>query len=199
MTTPKVHDIVIKQGAQYQDAFHWYGELQCQSIENVQVGHPTLITITSHGMPAVSDTPIRIMNVKGARALNTGERECDRILATYVDANTFSVKVDTTHQRYKAGTGAIEWNIPKTLNGWSARMQIREDIDDETALVDLTSDDNEISISVLDARVTFTIATAITETLDFVEGVYDLELVDPNGEATRLLEGKVTLSKEVTR
>ena len=36
--------------------------------------------------------------------------------------------------------------------------------------------------------------------LDFTEGVYDLEMVSGNGcDVTRLLQGKVQLSKEVTR
>ena len=200
MTEPKHWDIEIKQGAKFQEAFHWYGGgKKCQSIENVTVGHPTIITATAHGLPAVSNTPISIMNVQGARALNTGPNLCDRIEATYIDADTFSVDIDTGNQRYKAGTGSFEWHQPKALAGWSARMQIRDDINDDTPLVSLTSAAGDISISQQDARITFTIATAVTEGLDFVEGVYDLELVDPSDEATRVLEGTVTLSKEVTR
>jgi hypothetical protein len=78
-------------------------------------------------------------------------------------------------------------------------MQIRENITDTAPLVSLTSAAGDISINTTDGRVTFTIDTATTEGLDFTEGVYDLELVDPSGEATRLLEGVVTLNKEVTR
>jgi hypothetical protein len=200
MTEPKKHDIVIKQGAKYQDAFHWYGGgKKCQAIENVTVGHPTIITATAHGLPTVSDTPISIMNVYGARNLNTGTMECDRVKATVIDADTFSVDVDTGYQRYKAGTGSFEWYQPKALSGYTAQMQIREQLEDVTPLISLSSQAGDIVISVQDARITFTIATAVTEQLDFSSGVYDLELIDTNGEATRLLEGNVTLSKEVTR
>jgi hypothetical protein len=200
MIEPKVHDIEIRQGSQFQDAFHWYGAgITCANIENVTVGCPTVITITGHGLPAISETPIHIRNVRGARALNTGSLECEMILATYIDVDTFSVRVDTGNQTYKSGSGSIEWYQPKDLTGYTARMQIREKIDDEDTLVSLTSAAGDITISIPDARIVFTIATSVTEELDFMEGVYDLELVDPAGEATTLLEGKVTLRKEVTR
>jgi hypothetical protein len=200
MIIPKQYDIEIKQGSQYQDAFHWYGGgILCASIEDVTVGCPTIIKVTGHGLPAISETPIYIRNVRGARALNTGSLECDMIKALYDDVDNFSVKVDTGNQRYKAGSGSIEWYQPKDLTGWTARMQIREKIDDTAPLVSLTSGAGDITISLPDARIVFIIATSVTEELDFVEGVYDLELVDPAGEAKTLLEGKVTLRKEVTR
>jgi hypothetical protein len=200
MIVPKQYDIEIKQGSQYQDAFHWYGGgILCASIEDVTIGCPTIIKVTGHGLPSISETPIYIRNVRGARALNTGSLECDMIKALYDDVDNFSVKVDTGNQRYKAGSGSIEWYQPKDLTDWTARMQIREKIDDITPLVSLTSDAGDITISLPDARIIFTIDTDTTEELDFVEGVYDLELVDPVGEATTLLEGKVTLRKEVTR
>jgi hypothetical protein len=141
------------------------------------------------------------MNIQGsARILNTGPLECDMVRATYIDADSFSVDIDTGTKVYRAGTGSFEWFQPKAgLTGWTARMQIRENITDTAPLVSLTSAAGDISINTTDGRVTFTIDTATTEGLDFTEGVYDLELVDPSGEATRLLEGVVTLNKEVTR
>ena len=200
MIEPKVHDLKIKQGSIYEEGFHWYGAGKvCAEIENVTVGCPTIIQITGHGLPSISDTPIHIRNVRGARDLNTGNTECDMILATYIDANSFSVDIDTGNQRYKAGSGSIEWYQPKNLTSWTAELQIREKIDDAAPLVALTSGAGDITISIPDARIVFTIATAITEGLDFVEGGYDLELENPAGEKTRVLEGKVFLSKEVTR
>ena len=200
MIVPKEHDIEIKQGSQFQDAFHWYGGgILCASIEAVTEGCPTIVQVTGHGLPSISETPIYIRNVRGARSLNSGSLECDMAKATYVDVDNFSVKVDTGNERYKSDSGSIEWYQPKDLTDWTARMQIREKIDDIAPLVSLTSDAGDIVISIPDARITFTIGTTTTEGLDFVEGVYDLELVDPAGEAITLLEGKVTLRKEVTR
>lgn len=198
---PKVEDIEIIQGARFLKSLHWYGGGKTyDTIDDVTVGHPTIIQVTSHGLPSASPTPIIIGGVKStARVLNTGTRECDMVQATYIDNNTFSVPVPTVGKVYEANSGYIEWYTPKDLTNYSARMQIRENIDDTTPLVSLTSGAGDITISLTDARITVIVATAITETLDFVEGVYDLEMVDVNDEATRILEGKVTLRDEVTR
>ena len=206
MTIPKIENIEIIQGSQFIKALHWYGGGKAyDTIENVTVGFPTVITVTGHGLPSASPTPIHIGGVKGtARVLNTlnakGEgKECDLVEATYIDDDSFSIPVPTVGKSYNAGSGYIEWNQPKDLTGWTAAMQIREDIDDTTPLVDLTSVAGDITINIPDAKITVIIATSVTEALDFVEGVYDLELIDTSGETTRILEGKATLSEEVTR
>jgi hypothetical protein len=200
MIEPKIHDLLVKQGSIYEEGFHWYGGGKiCANIENVTVGCPTNIQVTDHGLPSISPTPIHIRNVRGARALNTGDTECDMVLATYVDDDNFTIDIDTGNQRYKANSGSIEWYQPKNLTSWTAELQIREKIDDAVPLVTLTSGGGDITISIPDARIVFTIDTVTTEGLDFIEGVYDLELIDPAAEATRVLEGKVFLSKEVTR
>lgn len=201
MKIPKYEDIEIIQGSQFVKSIHWYGGGKVyDTIDGVTVGHPTVITVTGHGLPSISKTPISIGGVKGsAKVLNTGEDECDMVLATHIDANSFSVPIPTVGKVYEANTGYIEWYSPKDLTNFTARMQIRASVDSTDTLVSLTSGGGDIVISLPDAKITMTIATAVTETLDFDTAVYDLELVDSSGEATRILEGEVTLSKEVTR
>ena len=198
---PKVDDIVICQGAKFTKALHWYGAgKQYDEIEDVTPGYPTIITASGHGLPSSSKTPVWINGVKGsARVLNTGIRDCEAIQATYIDADTFSVPVPTVGKVYTAGSGYFEWYAPTDLTDYTARMHIREDVDDDTTLVELSSADGDITLSAPDGRITIVIGTSETEALDFDEGVYDLELVDNSGEATRILEGKVTLKTEVTR
>ena len=117
--------------------------------------------------------------------------------ATYIDADTFSIQISTVNQVYTSG-GYFSWFQPTDLTNWTARMHIRDEIDDTVTLVELVSP-GDIAISTTDAKITFTIASSVTEGLDFIQGVYDLELVDPSNEPYRVLEGFVTLSKEVTR
>jgi hypothetical protein len=200
MKLPKVEDIEIVQGSQFVKSAHWYGGGKTyDTIDGVAVGHPTIITVTGHQLPSTSPTPISIDGIKGtARVLNTGPNDCDMVLATYIDANSFSVPVPTVGKVYTSGTGYIEWYKPKDLTNYTARMQIRGDVDDTATLVSLTSP-GDIAISLTDARITVTIATSVTEALDFDNAVYDLELVDASSEATRILEGEVELRKEVTR
>jgi len=190
-------DLTIIQGATFVKALNWYGGGKiCNLVESLTPGCPTLITITGHGLPSTSDTPVFIKHVKGATRANTKDNA--PVVASYVDADSFYVDADTVDQDYKASTGLVTYFAPKDLTGWTARMQIREDITDVTPIIELLSP-TDIDISVTDARITITIADTVTEAFDFEAGVYDLELEDSGGATTRLIEGSITLCKEVTR
>jgi hypothetical protein len=190
-------DLCIIQGATFSKALNWYGGGKvCKLIEALVPGCPTQITVTAHGLPSVSDTPVFIKHVKGATNANT---EDDKpVVATYIDPDNFYVDADTFGQTYKASTGLITYYAPKDLTGYTARMQIREDIDDATEIIELLSP-TDIDINLADARITITIADDVTALFTFEEAVYDLELEDSNGVTTRLIEGRVALTKEVTR
>ena len=99
--------------------------------------------------------------------------------------------------RWKGSDGV---GIP--LTGFSARMQIRKTVDSADTLVSLTSpDDIILEESSVKGRIEITIGATVTESLPTTMAVYDLEIVeDANPDnVTRLVEGKVTISKQVTR
>jgi len=190
-------DLCVIQGATFIKALNWYGGGKvCKMVEALVPGCPTLITITAHGLPSVSDTPVFIKHVKGAKNANTTDDK--PVVATYVDVDSFYVDADTVSQIYTANTGLVTYFAPKDLTGYTARMQIRESIDDATEILELLSP-TDINISIADARITITIADEVTETFTFDSAVYDLELESSAGEVTRLIEGKIALDKEVTR
>lgn len=85
------------------------------------------------------------------------------------------------------------------LTGYVARMQVRPSIGSSVKYVDIDSDDNPDKISIVDNCVIVTLNSALTSTLSFDEAVYDLELESPSDVVTTYLEGKIVLSKEVTR
>lgn len=85
------------------------------------------------------------------------------------------------------------------LTGYSARMQIRSSIDSTTTLLSATNANGQLVITAAQGKVTLTLTATETAALDFSTGVYDLELVSNAGVVTRLVEGSVTLSKEVTK
>jgi hypothetical protein len=87
---------------------------------------------------------------------------------------------------------------PMNLNGFSARMQIRPEIDDEEILVDLSTDDGGITLGGDEGTIVVYISAEDTEVMDS-EGVYDLELIAPGGDVDRILKGRVRLDPEVTR
>lgn len=90
---------------------------------------------------------------------------------------------------------------PMNLSTFKARMQIREVKDSTTKLLDVTSDDDELSVDEGAGTITVSIDSETTAALSFEEAVYDLEIYDGNDPPTvyRVLEGFVILSKEVTR
>lgn len=189
-------DFVITQGATFSKAINWYGGGKvCKVIENLVPGCPTTITITGHGLPSASETPIYIKHVKGATNANTKPNA--PVVATYIDADSFFVDADTYGQTWKANTGLVTYYAPKDLTGWTARMHIREELEDTTTILELTSP-TDIAISLADAKITITIDATVTAGLDFETAVYDLEMVNGT-DVVRLVEGEIELCKEVTR
>ena len=96
---------------------------------------------------------------------------------------------------YKDSSGTVI-----DLSGYSARMQARVNVGDTYTLFSLTSaSGGGLTISGVDGKITITITSTATATYKFDTAVYDLEIDDGSGVVTRLIEGKITLSKEVTR
>jgi hypothetical protein len=95
------------------------------------------------------------------------------------------------------------------LTGYHARMQIRPGVESDTIYLSLSSslesDGTGINLSgsnfttpLQSGSMAIYISADVTEGLNFNEAFYDLEMVRQN-TVTRLLEGKVKLSKNVTR
>ena len=89
------------------------------------------------------------------------------------------------------------------LTGYTARMQIRRTIDSDTSMVSLTSPTvSGNGITVMDGAnnaISINITDATTSLVDS-SGLYDLEIIKTStGQVSRLLQGTVTLSREVTK
>lgn len=95
-------------------------------------------------------------------------------------------------------------NIAIDLSSYDGRMQIRETMQSTIVLVELTSSPAAgitIEANAETGRIDIRIGADVTDTLNFVTGVYDLELYDPLDvtEVIRLVEGSVSLNDAVTR
>lgn len=93
---------------------------------------------------------------------------------------------------YKIGRKAVN------LTDFVARMQVREHYDSASTLVNLTDGDG---ITLGGTAGTITIYISATDTSNIKAGiyVYDLEIQSLDGDVIRLLQGKFTVSPEVTR
>lgn len=87
-----------------------------------------------------------------------------------------------------------------TLTGYVARMKLRPTPGHATVLLSLTS--SPAAGLVVDGTlgtITITITAAQTAAMTFSEASYDLEVESAGGVVTRVLQGIVELSVEVTR
>jgi hypothetical protein len=88
---------------------------------------------------------------------------------------------------------------PLNLFGYQARMHIRLEMEDETYLALLTTENGRIVLGGSDGTIYLTLPPEVTSTLRR-DCVYDLELIQPvSGKVYRLLKGLVRVSSEVTR
>lgn len=99
-------------------------------------------------------------------------------------------------------------NNPYNLTGYTARMQARPSIDSTTVLHEWTTENGGITITPAEGKIV--LAADDTETASWQSwtvtppstsptAVYDLEVISGSGFVTRLLEGTITIKKEVTR
>lgn len=113
-----------------------------------------------------------------------------------------------TEIRYKDSNGN-----PISLVGYTGRMQIRPSADSETVYLTLSSTRNADNTGLnfsgsgddkppTSGSIGIYIAACTSSMLNFNEAYYDLEIYEGTGSCAytiRLLEGKVRLSKQVTR
>ena len=98
---------------------------------------------------------------------------------------------------------AMTWKIdtvPVNLTNWTARLQARVDVEDTEVILSLTTDAGG-GITLGGAAGTIVLSRNATQTalLQVGQFVYDLELISGVSSVTRLLQGQLTISAEVTR
>lgn len=111
------------------------------------------------------------------------------------ETHDFNVDQGTTWNRQ------LVWNDaddnPVDLTGFTARMQIRRDVQATGIDLSLTTENGGITIDSPAGKVTM-YATAAQTALLAGTYYYDLEMVSGD-DVTRLLQGKFILDREVTR
>ena len=85
------------------------------------------------------------------------------------------------------------------LTGYAARAQIRPSASSATTTLSLTTENSRITLGGTAGTITLSISATDTAAITAGRYVYDLELVSAGGIVTRLLQGIVTVSANVTR
>lgn len=88
---------------------------------------------------------------------------------------------------------------PIDLTGCTARMQVREEVESAAVLLELTTENGRIALGGTAGTMDLLIDAGTTAAITWGGGVWDLEIVHPGGEVTRLAQGSCCVSPEVTR
>jgi hypothetical protein len=83
----------------------------------------------------------------------------------------------------------------------TAKIQIREAVEDATVLLELTSAAGDIVINTPSGNVTITITPSVTEAITWTTGVYDLKITNTldADDVINLVYGDVSVRQQVTR
>ncbi len=87
--------------------------------------------------------------------------------------------------------------VPVDLTDYVAQIQFRDSKESETILYD-SDTTGDIVLGTTDGKITLTIPTLTTAAFEFDSAVYDLEMT-LDTETERLIEGRVYVSREVTK
>jgi len=91
--------------------------------------------------------------------------------------------------------------VIKDLTGYTARMQMRPDVDSEIILHEMTTEDGGIEIDGVNGKINLFIGDDTSTAFDWNEAVYGLELIDSGGsdDVRRLTYGNIEAFDETTR
>lgn len=114
-------------------------------------------------------------------------------------ASTYNISIDqgatyTLAISYKDSNGAAI-----NLTNYTAAMQLRSTYTSVDAVLSLSSPSNGIVITGATGLISITITDTQTSALSSNNFVYDLEITSSSNVKTRLIQGIVTVSPEVTR
>lgn len=85
------------------------------------------------------------------------------------------------------------------LTGYIARLQARETIESDTAILTLTTENGGVVLGGSAGTISLYLSDEATALITTKKLVYDLELEAPNGDVVRPVSGSISVSFEVTR
>lgn len=99
---------------------------------------------------------------------------------------------------YKAGA-SVNNAAPVDLSGFTGRAQMRPDYNSTAVHASWTTENGGMLLGGPTGEITLFSSASDTELMPAEKGVWDLELVSPDGEVLRILEGTTEVTPEVTK
>lgn len=186
----------VYQGGTFSEVIRWESSKKVyKQITGITQAAPCVITCPSHSIP--DGWRAKITNVSGMTDINSSDTYH---VVTVKDTNTLELNgVNSLGYKTYVSGGVLEYQDPIDLTGFTARMQLREKIDSDTVIKELTTENNGITLNNTLKYIQINISAVDTATFTFSSAVYSLELVSPLGVVYPLANGTLTLVKEVTR
>lgn len=196
MTTPAKINFKIYQGSTFAEVLRWESSTKTYvPITAIAKSAPLVVTALAHGVPR--EWRIKFTNIAGMTDLNSNDNYY-QVTDVTTDTLTINSINSLGFKEYTSG-GIVEYNTPVDLTGFSARMQLRANINSTDVIDELTSQNGRINISNVNKTITITTPATITTGYTFNTAVYSLELISSGGQVIPFCSGTITLIKEVTR
>lgn len=94
----------------------------------------------------------------------------------------------------------VEGDVAIDITGYKFRMHIRETINSEEILINATTENGYFyMVDPLVGKFYLDIPSSETKKLTVSRAVYDIEVVFPSGQVSRIMQGCMNISPEVTR
>ncbi len=194
MAGPTKLNFKIYQGSTFSEIIRWESATKVyKNITNISKSAPVVITSVSHGIP--NDWRIKVSSVLGMKELNSSEY----VTSGSVTSSTVSINdINASGYADYISGGVLEYQQPVSLNGLTARMQIREKLSSDIVIQSLTTENGMIVLDNVNSTITISIPATTTATYTFKTAVYSIEII--NGDVvTVLANGTISLEQEVTR
>lgn len=194
MASPTKLNFKVYQGSTFQETLRWESSIKVYApITMIAKSAPMVITATNHGVPP--NWRIKVTGALGMKEVNM----TDPVLATSVTQDTVTINsMNSLSYATYTGGGVLEYNQPVDLAGFTARMQIRQKLEDTAVVKELTTENGGIVINNTTKTISLNISATDTAAFSFQTAVYSLELVN-GAVVTPFAGGTLTLIKEVTR
>lgn len=128
------YPLEVQQGASLIATFQWFGGGKFMApIEDVEIGYPTVLRVTGHGLNSRSAQPIVISGCEGLEHINSSDTEAPS--CTRLDDNRIQVPRTTQGEEWEEGTGEITyWRPTGNVEDYSVEMNIRKSWHSNTLL-----------------------------------------------------------------
>jgi hypothetical protein len=196
MSAPARINFKIYQGTTFSEVLRWESSIKTYiPVTDIAKSAPLVVTAPNHGVPL--EWRVKFTNILGMTDLNSSDTYY-QVTSKTTDTLTIN-SINSLGFKTYTGGGIVEYNTPIDLTGFSARMQLRSNINDDTVIEELTTENGKINISNVNKTITLTIPAATTTNYTFSTAVYSLEMISSGGQVTPFCSGSFSLNKEVTR